>query len=95
MGNDLTDPEPDPDVLRAGRQRGEEHVGCRAVGVLVEEVVLHRPRVLDTEPIGQLDLLDRLLDELVLRTIAPRLWQLELVEHAEAHGHASWMGRRP
>ena len=83
--DDLADAEADADALGLGRQRREEHVGGRAVGVLLEEVVLDRPGVVDAQLVGQDDLLGGLLDDAVLRLVVPRLGQLELVHHPELH----------
>src|SRR4051812_9353951 len=38
---------------------GEEDLGRARVRVLLEEVVLHLPHEVETEPVGQLDLLER------------------------------------
>ena len=46
------------DVLRALARCTEEHLGGGAVGVLLEEVVLHFPGVVVAQAIGQLDLLE-------------------------------------
>ena len=40
---------------------GEEHLGRARVRVLLEEVVLDLPDVVDAEPVGELDLLERVL----------------------------------
>ena len=53
--------------------------------VLVEEVMLDGPRVLDAKRVGQHDLLDRLVDETLFVALAPRLWQLQLVENTKSH----------
>ena len=58
--------------LRALAAGGQEHLGCRRVAVLLEEVVLDLPHVLDAEAVGQLDLLERVLDEPVLGVRLPR-----------------------
>ena len=42
---------------------GEEHLGRRGVAVLLEEVVLDLPHVLDAELVGELDLVERVLDQ--------------------------------
>ncbi len=46
----------DADVLRAGGAGGEEHLGRRGMRVLLEEVVLDLPYVVDAEAVGELDL---------------------------------------
>ena len=51
---------------------GEEHLGRRGVRVLLEEVVLDLPHVLDAELVGELDLLERVLDQLRARCRRPR-----------------------
>src|SRR5690606_24789450 len=65
---------------------GEEDLGRRRVGVLLEEVVLDLPDVLDAEAVGVLDLVERVGDELLLAALGPRPRQLVLVEQAELHG---------
>ena len=66
--------------------RGEEHLGRGGVRVLLEEVVLDLPHVLDAELVGELDLVERVLDELVLASLVPGPAELVLVEDAELHG---------
>ena len=56
----------DADAPGARGAGGEEHLGRRGVGVLLEEVVLDLPDVVDAEPIGQLDLRQRVLEQAVL-----------------------------
>ena len=59
------------DVLRALAAGGEEHLGRGGVAVLLEEVVLDLPHVLDAELVGELDLLERVLDEALLGVVVP------------------------
>ena len=56
---ELHDPVAEPDALGALARRGEEHLGGRGVRVLLEEVVLDLPDVVEAEPVGELDLLER------------------------------------
>ena len=56
--------------------------------VLLEEVVLDLPHVVDPDAVGQLDLLERVVDELLLVVRAPRPGELVLVEDAEPHGRS-------
>src|SRR4051812_30673969 len=81
----LHDAVTEPDALRALRSRGEEHLGRRGVAVLLEEVVLDLPHVVDAERIRELDLLERVLDQLVLGTFVPGTGKLVLVEDPELH----------
>jgi hypothetical protein len=88
-GRHEDDPVPEPDALGALARGGEEDLGRRGVRVLLEEVVLHLPRVLDPEAVGQLDLLERVLDEAELAVGSPGARQLVLVEDAELHGRGT------
>ena len=76
---------PQPDALRALAAGGEEDLGRGGVRVLLEEVVLDLPRVVDAEAVGQLDLVERLLEEPVLVAVVPGARDLVLVEDAELH----------
>ena len=75
--------------LRALRRGREEHLGRARVRVLLEEVVLDLPRVVDADRVGVLDLLERVLDQLVLGIRLPGPRQLVLVEDAELHATCS------
>ena len=55
------------------------------MGVLVEEVMLDLPRVVEAEAVGEHYLLQRLLEQAMLVAVAPWLGQLQLVEDPEAH----------
>ena len=75
----------DADALRALRDRGEEHLGRRGVRELGQEVVLDLPHGVEAEPVGELDLLERLLVAAVLAALVVRLRHLQLVEEVELH----------
>ncbi len=77
---------PQADVLGALARGGEEHLGRGRVAVLLEEVVLDLPHRVEPESVRELDLLERLLDDAVLRVRVPRSRELVLVEDAELHG---------
>ena len=85
VGRQLHDAVAEADVLGALAGRGEEHLGRRRVAVLLEEVVLDLPGVVVAEPVGQLDLVERVVEQRVLVVAAPRLGQLQLVEDPELH----------
>ena len=72
-------------VLGALARGTEEDLWRRRVRVLLQEVVLDLPRVVVAELVRQLDLSQRVLQQLVLRVLAPRPGQLMLVEDAEPH----------
>ena len=84
----LHDAVAETDVLRALRRGREEHLGRARVRVLLEEVVLDLPRVVDADRVGVLDLLERVLDQPVLGVLGPRSRELVLVEDAELHADA-------
>jgi len=56
----------------------------RGVRVLLEEVVLYSTVVV-AEAVGQLDLVERLMEQPVLAVLVPRPGQLVLVEDPEPH----------
>ena len=72
-------------MLGALAGRGEEHLGRRRVRIFLEEMVLDLPGEVVAEPVGQFDLVERVLVEgqLAVRPPGPR--QLQLVEDAELH----------
>ena len=74
------------DVLGALRAGGEEHLRRRGVRIFLEEVVLDLPRVVDAEPVGEFDLIERVLEQALLVAVVPRPRQLMFVEDAEFHG---------
>ncbi len=53
--------------------------------VLLEEVVLDFPGVVDAEAIGELDLVESFVEEALFVAFAPGAWKLMLVEDAELH----------
>src|SRR5262249_10963983 len=61
--------------------------GMRELG---EEVVLDRPDRVEPEPVGELDLLERLVVGAMLARAVVWLRDLELVEQVELHGRQSW-----
>src|SRR5207302_1542922 len=74
-------------LLGALRHGGQEDLRRARVAVLLEEVVLDLPAVLDAELVGELALLERVLQQRVLGVLVPRTRQLVLVEQAELHGN--------
>src|SRR6185295_2257336 len=70
-------------ALRAGRKK---YLRGRRVRILLKQVVLNLPGKVDPEPVGQLHLVQRLLEQSELGALEPWPWQLMLVEYAELHG---------
>ena len=60
-GRDLHDAVAEPDVLGPLAGGGQEHLGRARVRVLLEEVVLDLPDVVDADLVGELDLLERVV----------------------------------
>src|SRR3954452_4455990 len=79
------DAEAEPDACRALRRGGEEDVRGARVRVLLEEVVLDLPHGVKADAVGDLDLLERVVQQPVLAVLAPRARQLVLVEDPEPH----------
>src|SRR6516164_2134423 len=75
-------------VLRALRAGGEEHLRCRGMGVFLEEMVLDLPGEVDAELVGELNLVERLLEESEFVAVVPRPRDLVLIKDAEFHGLA-------
>ena len=85
VGRELDDAVAEADALGALAGRAEKNFRRRGVRVLLEEVMLHFPRIVVAQPVGELDLRQRVLQQLVLALRAPRPRQLVLVEDAELH----------
>ncbi len=77
------------DLFGPLRRSGEEDLGSGGVAVLLEEVVLHLPRVIDPQLVGELHLTEGVLEELLLSAVVPGTGQLVLVEDAELHADSS------
>ena len=85
IGNHLANAVAEPDALCAGGGGGQEHLGRGAVGILLQKMVLHRPGIVDPEPVSELDLGQRVLHQPLLVIGSPGLRELQLVEHPEFH----------
>jgi hypothetical protein len=82
---------PQTNLLGALTGGTKKHLGCRRVGVLLEEVMLDQPDAVEPKSIGKLDLLEGVGQELLIVAGSPRSGQLMLVEQAETH-EASLVG---
>src|SRR3546814_3388717 len=86
VGGELDDAVPQPDVLRPLARRAEKDLRRRGVRILLQEVMLHLPGIVVAEPVGELDLGERVLEELILATLLPRPRELMFVEdRSEEH----------
>ena len=68
---ELHDAVAQPDALGALAGGGQEHLGRARVRVLLEEVVLDLPHVVDADAVGELDLLERVVQQLAPRRPPP------------------------
>ena len=73
-------------VLVSAAQAARNTSGRGGVGVFLQEVVLDLPGVVVAEPVGEHDLLQRLVEQPRLVALVPGLGQLVLVEDPEPHG---------
>ena len=73
------------DLPGALARRAEKHLGGRRMRVLLEKVMLDFPGEVVAEPVGQLDLVERVLVEPQFAVRLPRARQLQLVKNAEPH----------
>ena len=89
LGRGEHDAVAEADVLRALAGGGEEDLGRRRVAVLLQEVMLDLPDVLDPQRVGELDLVERILDQTMLGAVVPRPPDLVLVEDPELHQPAA------
>src|SRR2546423_9605806 len=85
----LDDAVAEPDPGGALARRSQEHLRRARVRVLLEEVVLDLPDVIEAERVGQLDLFEGVPQQLFLGPGGPRPGQLVLVEQSEPHGAPS------
>jgi hypothetical protein len=71
VGGELDDAVAEADAPGALAGRAQEDLGRRGMGILLQEVVLDLPGVVVAEPVGQLDLGQRVLEQLVLAALRP------------------------
>ena len=91
VGDHLADAVADADVLGQRRAGGQEHLRRGGVGVFLQEVVLDLPGVVVAQPVGEHDLLQRLVEQPRLVALVPGLGQLVLVEDPEPHASLRWL----
>jgi hypothetical protein len=71
---EMHDPESQPDALGSLAGRGQKHLRCGGMAVLLEEVVLGQPDRGEASPVGELDLVETVLQQDVLVVRCPRAW---------------------
>nr|WP_257808802.1 hypothetical protein [Mesorhizobium sp. J428] len=77
---------PDADVLGALGYGAEENLRRGGVRILFQEMMLDFPHVIEAEPVGEFDLVESVVEQLLLRTLHPGLRKLMFIEHSELHG---------
>ena len=85
---ELDDAMAEPNALGPLAGGPEEDLRRGGVGILLEEVVLDHPGVVVAEPVRELNLGERVLEDLVLAPLRPGPRDLMLVEDAEPHPRA-------
>jgi hypothetical protein len=85
VGRKLEDAVAEPDFFGALARRGEKGFRRRRVRIFLQEMVLDHPGVVVAEPVGGLELGQRVLIEPELVAVLPWARQLQLIEDAEFH----------
>src|SRR5688572_6970491 len=93
VGRDLDDPMAEPDVLGPLACSRKEYLGCARVRVLLQKVMLDLPDVVKADLVRELDLLERVAQQLLLRPFVPGPRQLMLVEDPESHEFEPYSAR--
>jgi hypothetical protein len=73
------------DIPGALRHRREKHLGGGRVRILLQEVVLDLPHIVEAETVGEFDLFERVVEQFLLASFFPRLRQLVFVEDSKPH----------
>ena len=85
IGGELENAVAEPDLLRALAGCGEKRFRRGRVRIFLEEMMFHHPGVVIAEPVGGLELGQRVLVEPELVALFPWARQLQLVKDAEFH----------
>jgi hypothetical protein len=85
VGGELENAVAEPNLFGALAGGGEEGLGSGRVRVFFEEMMLYNPGVVIAEPVGGLELRQRVLVEPELVALLPGARQLQLVEDSEFH----------
>ena len=92
IGGELENAVAEPDVPGALARCREKGFRRRRMGIFLQKMVLHHPGVVIAEPVGGLELRQRVLVELELIALLPRARQLQLIEYPEFHERLSLRG---
>ena len=86
VGRQLDDAVGESDLLRPLAGGGEEDFRGGGMGILLQEMVLDLPGVVVSELVRELDLGERVLEQIVFSVRGPGSGKLMLVEDSELHG---------
>src|SRR5258708_21645773 len=75
----------EPNLLRPLTRRGQEDLRRRRMRILLEEVMLDFPHMIDAELVRELNLIERVLEQLQLRALFPMPRQLMLIKSSQLH----------
>ena len=70
----------DMDLLGASGGGGKEHLRGGVMRILLQEMMLIGPDIVEAKPVGDLYLRQRVLDQPVFGVLRPRTRQLQLVD---------------
>src|SRR6202521_4215462 len=85
MRSHLHDSMPEPHVLCTRSARREKYFRGGGVCVLLEEVMLSRPDVVEPDAVGEFHLLERIFQQLMLGLRGPWTRQLMLIKSTYLH----------
>src|SRR5258708_39709097 len=85
IGGELKNAVAEADLLRALAGRGEKGFRRGRVRIFLEKMMLHHPGMVIAEPVGGLELGQRVLVEPELVALFPGARQLQLVKDTEFH----------
>src|SRR5713101_5471203 len=75
-------------VLRTRGTRRKKYLRRRGMRILLEEVMLGRPDIVEPDSIREFHLLERILQQLVLGLRSPRTRQLMFIKSANLHSRS-------
>src|SRR3977135_4509864 len=85
-GGELKNAVTEPVVVGGGGGGGEKGCRRRRVRIFFKKMMFHHPGMVVAEPVGGLQLRQRVLIKLEFVACLPRARQLQLVKDAEFHG---------
>jgi hypothetical protein len=90
IGGELEDAVAEPNLPGALTRRSQERFRRRRMRILFQEMMFHDPGMVVAEPVGDLELRQRILVKAEFVALLPRTRQLQLIEDAEFHDVSPW-----